>query len=1224
MNKQDTEILSPRQLAVLTKAFPPTEEQEEVIKAPLVPLLVVAGAGSGKTETIASRLVYWVVNRAIPPQSVLGLTFTKKATAEMRQRFNLRLENLALSMEQAEKNPNLFAAEVIRFLEKHPDNYGTDAWAFCQELKIGMQKLQEQGMTPQVLRGGVEVSTYDSLASTLLSEFGALIGRDPGYRVITQGTRFQIMSNVLETWTSGLTYREEDGAYMGKLVEGLLSLAGDVNAHVVDLNCLKETYQNVLDAAQNELKASEELDAELEPLQEAKKSAKKAGDKVLEKALANQIKDYELPLSAVAKKDLARTIEVMRFGLDAVEIIRTFNSRKKKMHFADFADQTRAVVELVKQIPSVSQSYQKRYQLVLLDEFQDTSVAQLKYLSTLFKNQPVTAVGDPNQAIYGWRGASAASIEDFPAYFSDNPQKVLSLTLKTSWRNDAAILKVANRIAAEIAKQNQEKNKSNNFTMPDLELRPGVDQNSGTVLGANFLCDEDEAKAVAGFLQKWKKDLQIAQEHMQQWIEKGKIGEAPSLPTAAVLCRKKSMMEPVIKELSRQGIPYQLRAAEGALRDPGVILVRAVLDLITNPDNSGSLLTLLDRFRISRPDLETLSKAAGRNQSIFEIVMSPEACKNISPQGCSRLAILRGIISRLNSHLPYATPLQMMRIAHRLFGLDIEQEIPGTPYHEEAFDIFLGMAADFERSGQATLREFLEWLKVAQEEEKETGQLEEPVDKGKVQVITVHAAKGLEWDYVAIPSLNKGTFPDEKSEIWLKDFFTLPYPLRGDKNSLPKYKVSVRKTGDKDRSRKYLEQFEEQKYLYRLKEEANLAYVAFTRAKSHLFLSTCWFKSVNTKPIEPGVFFQVLTGSKNSLFEWKKTKSTDKEVKDERAADYIEKAGFLRLPREELGNMGIAFCPDMPNCSNPNEKVFEAGLWQVPSWLDMDASVEQEHIPNWNVSGLQRSYQTVQSAMANLPKLESLMQSAPGSLSWRVGKLLTAPRHHVDVEKLLTRIAATSVTKLETSEEEFILQKLRPLPLEPSSATRLGVIMHAWIAEQLGQPTLDIPDGNETSLDQESQEKLSRYRETWENLEFLRDKAVVDVELNGSLILGQGRDSFEIPLRIDAVLQDRNQGTVWIADWKTEYRTKPENYDKKLHQLGIYRLYWLQNHPELNPDQVKCAYVFLKETNSSRQILSLDQILEGLNLEEYSTKYLQQILQRGQAQAQELLMNNNL
>src|SRR5699024_3164411 len=93
-----TPQLSAAQLASLLGQPPPTQEQTAVIEAPLAPMLVVAGAGSGKTETVASRVVWMIANGIVEPRQVLGLTFTRKAAHELTERIGARLGALAAAL----------------------------------------------------------------------------------------------------------------------------------------------------------------------------------------------------------------------------------------------------------------------------------------------------------------------------------------------------------------------------------------------------------------------------------------------------------------------------------------------------------------------------------------------------------------------------------------------------------------------------------------------------------------------------------------------------------------------------------------------------------------------------------------------------------------------------------------------------------------------------------------------------------------------------------------------------------------------------------------------------------------------------------------------------------------------------------------------------------------------------------------------------------------------
>ncbi len=121
------------------------------------------------------------------------------------------------------------------------------------------------------------------------------------------------------------------------------------------------------------------------------------------------------------------------------------------MGVLDFSDQLVLATRIVREAPAVRAALREEFRAVLLDEFQDTSVIQMELLSTLFGDHAVTAVGDPNQAIYGWRGASASSLETFLERFQTGaPEEGQTLTLSTAWRNDVSILDAANRVAAPL------------------------------------------------------------------------------------------------------------------------------------------------------------------------------------------------------------------------------------------------------------------------------------------------------------------------------------------------------------------------------------------------------------------------------------------------------------------------------------------------------------------------------------------------------------------------------------------------------------------------------------------------------------------------------------------------------------------------------------------------------------------------------------------------------
>ncbi|MDD7540757.1 MAG: ATP-dependent DNA helicase [Mobiluncus porci] len=1137
------ELFTPAEVAELSGAMPPTEEQEAVIAAPLGQVLVIAGAGSGKTETIANRLVYWIVNAGIPPENALGLTFTRKAAGEMSARFMKRLEALAEAMENSLKGESN--------LKKYQPKFIT---------------LQERGITPEVLRHPVTSSTYDSYASALLGEFGALLGRESGYAMITDAARFQIMSDVVETYPLPLTEKVQ-GERTEDIVKSLLKLSGDANAHLVDLDNMEDFYKN----------------------QTARAKAIRA----------NEWDD----LSFQAKNELAGIRTTMSFGTTAVGALRAFEARKRELLAADFSDQTRQTVKLVETLPKVGETQRDRYRMVFLDEFQDTSVAQMRYLAALFADHAVTAVGDPNQSIYGWRGASAASMEDFASKFASDLKNYEVLSLSTSWRNGKKILEAANRISEEIAKAPRPGRRPEGKWEQDPDallvkpLSPRPDAPDGFVHAARTKTDTDQAKVLVGFFRKWLEERRQIRADFEAQLRRAKArnDDTPklSLPTAAVLCRGRSAIPAIASAFEDAGIPYQTRGLEGILSDPGVKLVRATMMVCANPDNSGSLLTLLDRYKIGLEDL----KAIGRNRqglSVYQVIM--EGGVEVSPEARWRLGELRSLLLKLRDNLAFATPLALARMIHRLLGLDIEAQLPSSPLNPAAFSEFLGMIRDFQRTPGASLQGFLSWLEAGESEEASFAELEMDVNEACVQILTIHAAKGLEWDYVAIPNLNANVFPSSKQQMWLTQRDVLPYPLRSDRDYLPDYQLETfQGIGKKGQPLKktLAGQYKEDKKLYSLKEEARLAYVAFTRAKTHLLLTSCWFERQNKTKRSPSPFFLIEQSVHNHIFEGHcaicegrsddSAKTSEGSLLDWVEDDSLPPTRCLEIDKDE---------------TNPNLAYFEGAVWPSP------AAIEHRE-------DLKRSVEIVE---ASKPQTKG----GSGVLARRLDKLLNVKSSRLEPSELFNRVSATGMAKLGGEGEAYMLQKLRPLPQEPSDWARLGTIFHAWAENQLDADQLDIESAVESRLPDRQKKMLREWKQRFRDLELLRNKRNLAVESEGNLIVGRD-NPVVLKLRMDAVFEDLEDGKIWIVDWKTGTKPQPEMYSQWVHQLGIYRLFWCQSHPETKPENVVCAYVFLSQADPPQQVLTLEDICAHLGLEDYTLDFLEKNLAAAEATASEVL-----
>ncbi|HWS58259.1 MAG TPA: UvrD-helicase domain-containing protein, partial [Actinotalea sp.] len=393
-------MLSAAQIADLLGQPAPTEEQVAIIEADLRPLLVVAGAGSGKTETMAARVVYLIANELVEPDRILGLTFTRKAAGELSDRVRSRLRTLRARLDTG-RHLSVFSAPAV--------------------------------------------ATYNSYAAGLVGDHALRLGLEPSARLLGEAGRWQLAHEVVERWTADL---EVDLA-ASTITSAVLRLAGELAEHLVEPEDLRAECERVVAA----LGAAPLVD----------------------------------PVRAADRTLLAEIGRSVGLRVRLVDLVEEFTARKREREVLDFADQVALAARLAREAPEVGAAERARYGVVLLDEYQDTSVAQLVLLRSLFGagsgpgvGHPVTAVGDPHQSIYGWRGASAGGlarfVDDFPRVGPAGPAPAPCLVLSTSWRNDRSVLDAANLLAAPLRAAEG----SAGFALP--LLRPGPLAGPGEVL----------------------------------------------------------------------------------------------------------------------------------------------------------------------------------------------------------------------------------------------------------------------------------------------------------------------------------------------------------------------------------------------------------------------------------------------------------------------------------------------------------------------------------------------------------------------------------------------------------------------------------------------------------------------------------------------------------------------------------------------------------------------
>ncbi|MDQ1128199.1 ATP-dependent DNA helicase [Microbacterium sp. SORGH_AS_0888] len=796
-------------LAAALGQFAPTSEQTAVIESPLAPALVVAGAGSGKTETMAARVVWLVANRFVRRDQVLGLTFTRKAAGELGERIGRRLARLA-EFERAGLVPQLDALNDSGALV-----------VFGQAERSGDDDLRRRALealsrrhpgVPDVVDTLLErptVTTYNGFADGIVREHAVRIGLDPESTLLSESAAWLLMRRtVLSSDDARLEQRPES---VRSIVDAALRIARDTVDNLASLDEVAQLAEQF--AAVRELPSENRRTTVYREVADA---ADRVG---------------ALPLLA----DLARE----------------YDDAKRRLGVLDFSDQVAGAVRAVRAAPEVAAELRERYRVVLLDEYQDTSVVQTQLLAGIFARTPVMAVGDPHQSIYGWRGASAGNLGDFPRAFA--PEGGCGrFALLTSWRNARGVLVAANAVLEPLAS-------SAPVEVGELRPRPGAP--TGTVELAQASDVDAEADRVAEWFVR---------------VRAERRGEG--LPTTgAVLFRSKRHMVRFADALGRRGVPHRILGLGGLLSTPEVVDVVSALRVIADPDAGSALLRLLagPRWSVGLADLGALSRLARRlggeegqaplSDALDALLRGGDdgaARADFTPTGLARLREAAGVFAGLRRAAGMPIP-ELLRVIEVELRLDIElaanesrgsARVAGAQLRAFGDEVRAFLAAD-ERGTVASL---LAWLDHAERLDEFAPRTEPPEDD-VVQLLTIHGSKGLEWDAVAVVRLVEDELPTlpRDTKGWLA-FGVLPAVFRGDAAWLPD--IDWRAAATQQELRAALEAYVERNKARARAEDRRLAYVAVTRARDRLLLS-CSPWAGGSRPRRPSRFLVEIAGA---------------------------------------------------------------------------------------------------------------------------------------------------------------------------------------------------------------------------------------------------------------------------------------------------------------------------------------------------------------------------
>ena len=994
---------------------PITSHQSSIISSGLEPAVVIAGAGSGKTETMSNRVLYLVANGFATPDQILGLTFTRKAAGELSVRIRKRLRQLS--------------------------------------------QLKE---FEHITSTSTAVTTYHSYAGKLLSEHAIRYGIDADADPLGEAAIWQIASDVVRNWSDD-SYRND--SEVSTVIKDLLGLSKLMLEHQV-----------------------------------------KAADI---EAIGNDMLGKLELLAGSTNEDTRAVARAMRQRNGLLPMVEAFMERRKAAGELSFDDQMSLAADIAQNFQDVGTLERGKYTVVLLDEYQDTSQSQVRMLSSLYgSGHPVMAVGDPSQAIYTWRGASAGTMASFSKYFPKAQGQTgrEQFSLPTTFRNDKIILAAANAISAQIKADGGQQ-------VVELEARD--DAGPGELAYGIYETVETESQAIAEYFKAL-------------WNPEEK-------KTFAVLVRKRSQIPSIESALREQGLPVEVIGIGGLIHIPEVADVVTLMKIITDPDAGSSLMRHLTgpRINLGPRDIAALG-AFSRERAKLLHADSKSFIKKIAAGNPDQLeaddqfagsiidaldeitSAKKGGFSDLGYQRLISFAQDLRRLRSRAGGqitdliteienyLTLESEITlreGTQTGRRHLDRFLDEASKFEHSG-GSLSAFLDWLDIASDEEGGLKVGAPEVRTDVVQILTVHMAKGAEWHVVAVPGLSDGTFPGvnrSDPDNWLKNEKHVPFALRGDAHELPRFTLDgITKNSD---AAKAIKEFARQCVDHiKMREEMRLAYVAVTRARTHLICTASWWRD-GANSVSPSNFFTLIAGAASA--------NGGRLISDVAAPDddaenpTLENPLTAIWPRDYLGDKRAQF----------------------------DAAI----------------------ALVNASEVHPLIDSQnPEVNSWIMDahSLITEQRNRASdvVEVALpTRLSTSTLVALHENPQELALNIRRPMPRGQDQYSRRGTAFHLWVERQFTDAATLFGDEYLDYLDPlEDDSKLEDLKAAWLKSSFAdRTPARVEVPFEttiaGVLIRG----------RIDAIYPDGDG--FQVVDWKTGSKQLGKSAQV---QLAMYRLAW--------------------------------------------------------------------
>lgn len=774
---------------------------------------VTAGAGTGKTHMLAERYLYHLRVHDFSPLEVVACTFTDKAAAELLERIrSLVTRQLP---DRIEVHAELEAAQIstihalaTRICREHPLAAGVPPdFTVLDELEGGVWSTEciEAALDtlPAYLYEQVPYSLMSSAISTLIKDpIAASLSLNKGtenWSHLATQLQQEALSQVLNhpIWQqTRLTLHTYTGKPGDRLEEEVRRIALSAIAaleqgkeHIEPLTTISKLKINVGSLKNWPSGVLETVKTAIKELRELVQKTLDAGLVTLEMSSADE--------------QMAAMLPALREAFGLVQDFLT--QAKRRARILDFADLEVYALRALGD-PQVQFYYRQRWKAFLVDEFQDTNPVQAELLECLIPSALLTIVGDAKQAIYGFRRADGSI---FRAW-CDRIQAAggNEVVLDTSFRTHQTLVQDINRVFAPVLgtlHQDLEANRSE-FPHPSPHLRiyaiVAEKINKPQRLRA-------EGMHIAQVLKQMLDDQTLVHDKSTGSLRPIVAGDI------AILSRTWSPLELYGEALASLGIPVALAGGGNLLVTREAMDAWALLRFLADPADNLALVAVLRSpfFAVSDRVLFTFAQKKQGEKSIewwqgLQSVDIPEVIRPV------------GVLGQLLQERAVEPPTRLLQLADRLTGYTaVIANLPGATRREADWRGFLDLVRQLEQGSSDVFGVVRRLKRLAAGE---VGVRRLPLEaEDAVALMTIHAAKGLEWPVVVVPDLTR-SMPHNAEPVYFDPELGVALKLKDeDGETQPVLYVCL------EQMRKQREE----------KEALRVLYVAFTRARDHLILT---------------------------------------------------------------------------------------------------------------------------------------------------------------------------------------------------------------------------------------------------------------------------------------------------------------------------------------------------------------------------------------------------